>query len=69
MAFPKEWADGFGDSYYNAVQQESITQKVPWNSQSQGTPFETTPLNVTPPDELRTNIDEILTDIRGGQNG
>lgn len=69
VAFPKEWADGFGDSYYNAVQQETLTQKGPWNSQSQGTPFETTSLNVTPPDEIRTNIDEIITDIRGGQNG
>ena len=69
VAFPKEWADGFGDSYYNTVQQETLTQKGPWNSQSQGTPFETTSLNVTPPDEIRTNIDEIITDIRGGQNG
>jgi len=69
IAYPQEWADGFGDSYYNIVSQENTALQGTWNSQNPGTPFETSKLNVTPPDEIKTNIDEIITELTGGKNG
>ena len=69
VAYPATWADGFGEEYYDAMNGETITHDDNWNSQSKGKPFETMELNISTPEQIRDNIDKIISDIKGDTNG
>jgi hypothetical protein len=69
LAFPPEWAEGFGDEYYSSIKNDIINTNDEWHTNNPGTPFETNELNVTSPEKIRDNIDEILQEMRGNENG
>ena len=68
VAFPADWATNFGENYYA----QSFTPELSefeadpdWQSQSQGTPFKRDDdLNVTSPDVIKENIEEIINNLR-----
>ncbi len=69
LAYPPNWADGFGEDYYHSAKQNSLSVDGDWNSQEIGTPFETSDLNISSHEQIRNNIDEIMQDIKGGCHG
>lgn len=71
LAYPAKWAEGFGEDYYQSIKQNTLSSDGEWNSQATGTPYETTELNVSTPEEVRKQLDEILDEInlKGGTHG
>lgn len=69
LAYPSNWASGFGEDYYHSTKQNVLSIDGEWNSQSSGTPFETNKLNISSYEQIRNNIDEIIQDIKGDNNG
>lgn len=71
LAYPANWAEGFGDDYYQSVKHNELSSDGEWNSQAIGTPFETTGLNVSTPEEIRKELNELLEHInlKGGSHG
>ena len=65
LAYPAEWAEGFGEEYYSTIKKDLLEIKEEWQTHNPGTPFETNDLKVSTPEEIRSNIDEILEEIRG----
>lgn len=65
LAYPAEWAEGFGEEYYSTIKKDLLEIKEEWHTHNPGTPFETNDLNVSTPEEIRSNIDEIMQEIRG----
>ena len=65
LAYPAEWAEGFGEEYYSTIKKDLLEIKEEWHTHNPGTPFETNELNVSTPEEIRSNIDEIMQEIRG----
>jgi len=66
IAYPAEWAEGFGEEYYTAMNQNINVDE--WHTEETGTPFETSNLNVSTPEQIRQNLDEILHEL-GGNHG
>lgn len=68
VAFPADWATNFGENYYaqSFTPELSEFEATPdWQSQSQGTPFKRDDdLNVTSPDVIKENIEEIINNLR-----
>ncbi|NLG05261.1 MAG: recombinase family protein [Clostridia bacterium] len=66
IAYPAKWAEGFGEEYYAAMNQNLNIDE--WHTEEPGTPFETTDLNVSTPEQIRQNLTEILHEL-GGNHG
>ncbi|MBQ9143231.1 MAG: recombinase family protein, partial [Lachnospiraceae bacterium] len=68
VAFPADWAMNFGENYYaqSFTPELAEFEETPdWQSQAQGTPFKSKDdLNVTSPDVIKENIEEIINNLR-----
>lgn len=68
VAFPANWASSFGEDFYTQSFNPEVSEfsdNPDWQAQSQGTPFiQEHDLNVTSPEIIRNNINEIIREIR-----
>lgn len=69
LAYPADWADGFGEEYYSSIKKDICETDSDWHTHTLGTPFKTNDLNVSTPEQIRSNIDEIMEELRGNGNG
>ena len=68
LAYPPDWADGFGDEFYTTLQKDDFSTSNEWHSQSPGTPYGTTELNLSTPEEIKHNINQIFDELQGGSH-
>ena len=74
IAYPKSWANHFGDSYYlqqNSMKLHEEQEKI-WNSQIEGIPYDTEDMkDVTCVPHLKHQIEKITTHLSSqeGQHG
>ncbi len=68
LAYPADWADGFGNNYYEAIQDDVFTDTDEWDTQSPGMPIETN-TKVSSYDDVQKHLIEIIDEIKGESNG
>lgn len=66
IAYPQKWAEGFGEEYYTAMNLNLTTDE--WHTEETGKPYETSDLNVSTPEQIRQNLNELLHEL-GGSHG
>jgi site-specific DNA recombinase len=68
LAYPAEWARGFGSNYYSHAQARelaSFDQEGKWDMLHEGEPFSNSPpLQVTNNDEISKNIKQIISGMK-----
>lgn len=68
MAFPKKWADSFGENYYRQSQikeLENFYHKTEWKIKEEGEVFDTKFPDVTPIHTLNKTIENLKNNIKG----
>lgn len=65
VAYPANWADTFGDSYYHscAFTEAAVPENEKWNVDAAGVAFKETEKNVTSKKQAAENIKKILMEI------
>lgn len=66
VAYPATWANTFGNNYYIQAQAREMAimlKKGDWKAYEEGKPYTQPDLDVTSPDEIEINIQEIITDM------
>ena len=65
VAYPANWADTFGDSYYHscAFTEAAVPENEKWNVDAAGVAFKKTEKNVTSKKQAAENIKKILMEI------
>jgi hypothetical protein len=65
VAYPANWADTFGDSYYHscAFTEATVPKNENWNVDAAGVAFKETEKNVTSKKQAAENIKKILMEI------
>lgn len=69
VAYPEDWATGFGQDYYQqqlSPELRAIDHDDQWDVTAQGKPYNPNEVTPTPPHELREGIQNILTTINQG---
>ena len=69
VAYPEEWATGFGEGYYErqlAPELRAIDHEGQWDVTAKGKPYDPNEVTPTPPSELRAGIQSILTTMNQG---
>lgn len=68
LAYPAEWASGFGSNYYRHAQARELValeQVGMWDILREGTPFsDSPPLQVTSSDEINKSIKQIISSMK-----
>ena len=62
LAYPAEWAEDFGDGFYEHSKPETDSDSE-WDIHQEGTPYKEPDINPTPIEDIRKGITEILEDI------
>lgn len=68
MAFPSTWADNFGNNYYRQAQARELAllkEENEWKSKEEGKPYLEPDLKVTDSEEVKQNIQRIISDMEG----
>jgi len=66
VAYPAIWANTFGNNYYYQSQARELallSEKNEWKSKEEGKPYSQPDLEVTCPDEIQLNIQEIINEM------
>ena len=67
-AFPEEWINNFGNEYYRqaqAIEMANFAKTGKWNVTLEGQPFETQNIQITSPNIIKTNIQNIISEMKG----
>lgn len=71
LAYPTEWIDNFGNSYYRHAQAAEIAtfnETRKWNVNKEGSPYKEPELQITSADVIRKNIDDIIDSMKEAAN-
>lgn len=71
LAYPPEWVDSFGNSYYRHVQAAEIAtfnETRKWDVHIEGSPYKEPELQITSANVIRKNINEIIDDMKEATN-
>jgi DNA invertase Pin-like site-specific DNA recombinase len=71
LAYPPEWVDSFGNSYYRHAQAAEIVafnETRKWDVHMEGSPYKEPELQITSANVIRKNINEIIDDMKEATN-
>ena len=70
LAYPAEWGEGFGKTYYSEAQakEQEINDLSKWDITAQGKPYKESDLQVTDKETLHSEINSILENMKEGTN-
>ena len=65
IAYPKGWAEGFGDGYYEQLTLEQLEAATfrDWNTESSGVTYDTHHLETTSPEEVAKQIHLLINEF------
>jgi len=66
-AYPSNWVGSFGDDYYRHAQAREMrifSETGEWNIQTEGDPFNESPLQVTSGEEIEIHIAQIIEEMK-----
>jgi len=68
MAYPYDWAETFGNNYYRQaqIQELALLNSNEWKTKEEGISYNSEELDITSPEELHTNIENLKTEMQTG---